>query len=104
MAANWSSLTMNPRDLERNRMTTPAFKQSASFQTNQSKYSNNPHSNFSSWPDTADIQPSGMPTALTGLNLDLGSSATDMSFDPIDVGLNEVMGAQGMESYTNRTT
>ena len=45
-----------------------------------------------------------MLTALTGLGLNLGSSATDMSFDPIDFGRNEVMGEQGMESCADRTT
>jgi hypothetical protein len=94
MAANWSSLTIDPRYLERNQMVTPAFDQSESFQTNQSEYPNTPHSSFSSWPNAADVQASRMPSALAGPNMDLGLSAIDMSLDPIEFELNDVMGAQ----------
>jgi hypothetical protein len=95
MAANWSSLTIDPRHLDRNQMITPAFDQSASFETNQSQYPNTPYSSFSPWPNAADVQASRMPSALAGPNMDLSLSAIDMSLDPIEFEFNDVMGAQG---------
>jgi hypothetical protein len=95
MAANWSSLTIDPRYLERNQMDTPALGQSASLQTNQTEYPNTPHSSFSSWPNAADVQASRMPAAPVGSNMDLDPSAIDMSLDPLEFEFNDVMGAQG---------
>ena len=90
MAAQWHSLTVNPKDLDYNGMEIPALEHANPIRTHQPNVSNAEQASFSPW----SVFSSRMPPTLAGLDMEMDFSEVDMSFGQVDLQYDGIIEAQ----------